>query len=678
MTSGSMPSSARRLLASLLPALFSHGRFAPGRPDGQRAVAGLGDDLCRWLEQKAVLVLLGGNPADPLSCVALGLAGERVDPLTALVGDSTAAAESRLHLAGFWRDRRLVLLCLRKGLTAAEFEHCYRLLGQHAGKGELLRSRLFEAQGNGQLPHVSMIFLDDLPGSERPLPWPVQVSLAWLHRDLNLLARARFLPLRSQIDWREQLLATTLELSCQCGTLPDFFANLDLIAEGIDGYDRDELAFALLEQLDENSAGELCLRLCAQLERLPPSEAASGHLQDERRRALQWIARRLAEQLLERDQANPQHLHALVLHKVLLYEEIPRAMRPRVASLQVLTSFLANPPKYFAEVENSHSPEVLATRLWRILEMMPKLVQALRFDVARQVLEFAHRFGATFELQKRPDIMAQLMNATTGVLTEARSDQQAALMQALPQMGRTGVRLLIELADHHQRSVRRTAIDALLRIGPPIVPILFEILETKQGWHYLRNMLLLLAQLNAEGPRVEKLLRKCLGHPEANVRKEALPGIARLLREGAALLMVEALADPELEVRKRAAACLGVTGIADPRAAKELAEVLAAKDCHEELALQIVASINRLDPPPAENQLLESALLDLLDVNGFFGIGSRRRNASQLLRQAAVQALGTVGSNRCRKTLVRLAADQNAVLAGDAAKALGKLAARAV
>ena len=39
--------------------------------------------------------------------------------------------------------------------------------------------------------------------------------------------------------------------------------------------------------------------------------------------------------------AGPEHLHALVLYKVLLYEEIPRQMRPRVASLQVLTSFLS-------------------------------------------------------------------------------------------------------------------------------------------------------------------------------------------------------------------------------------------------------------------------------------------------------------------------------------------------
>jgi len=672
-----LSSPAHRLISGLLSALLGQGDFSPGRPAGPRALAGLGDSLCRWLEKHPRLVLLGGDPAAPLSCAVLGLAAELVDP--SLVVDDAERSGSRLHLGGFWRDRRLALIGLRQGLTTAEFDHLYHLLTHHAGKGLMLRSRLFEEQTRGHLPHVSLIFLDDLVDSESALPWPVQVALAWLHRDLNLLGRAHGLPMRDRVDWREQLLATSLDLSRLSGRLADFFANLDLIAEEIDEYNRDELVFALLEHLDDDLLGELCLQLCAELGSLPPQGAEQEEpLATKRRAALHWITRRVAEQMLEQELAGPEHLHALVLHKILLYEEIPRIMRPRVASLQVLTSFLANPRKYFAEVENSHSPEVLETRLWRILEMLPKLVQALRFDVARQVLEFSQQFGPTFDLHNKPELMAQLMDAAAGVLIETQRDQQAALIQTLPKMGQAGLHLLIDLADHHNRSVRRAAFDALITIGQPIVPVLFARLERKRGWHYLRNMLLLLAQLNAGGPKVEKLFRKSLLHPEANVRKEALPGIARLLKEQAAGLVAGALGDVDLEVQKRAAACLAVTGIADPQVYKRLAEILAAKECREELAMQIVASINRLKLQLPETPALESALIGLLGSGGFLGIGGRRGSSSQTLRVAVVQSLGYIGSDRSRKVLARLATEQNAAMANAVAETLKRLKARAV
>lgn len=674
MTIPTLPSSSRRLVAGLLPALLGRGHFTPGRQETQRAITGLGDSLCRWLEQNSRLVLLGGNPEDPVACAALGLADGLIDP--AAVVDDAVRKDVRMHLAGFWRDRRLALLSLRKGLTAAEFDHFYHLLVHYAGKGLKLRSRLFDEQARGHLPHVSLVFLDDLPATAEGTAWPARTSLAWVYRDLNLLSRGQHLPTRERVAWREHLLGLSIGLPQAAGVLADFFADLDLIAEEIDDYDKDELVFALLEHLEADVAGDLCLQLCARFESLARStDQEEAVLDSQQKASLQWITRRLADHMLEGGLAGPEHLHALVLHKVLLYEEIPQKMRPRVASLQVLTSFLANPKKYFAEVESSHSPEVLETRLWRILEMTPRLIQALRFDVACQVLDFSKRFGPTFELQHKPEIMAQLMDAAAGVLTETPREKQAALMHALPKMGRTGMRLLIDLSDHQNRSVRRTAIDALIKIGQPIVPVLFATLEGKRGWHYLRNMLLILTQLNAGGPKVERLFRQSLDHPEANVRKEALPGLARLLKNHAAAPVAKALGDQDMEVRKRAAACLGMTGIDDPQIYQRLANILKAKDCKEELAIQIVASINKLKPEPPEKPALELALISLLGAGGLLGIGSRKSSASQTLRIATVQALGFIGTARSRKILTRMSTDQSMPVAAAAKASLARLAA---
>lgn len=636
----------------------------------------MGVSLCRWLEKHPRLVLLGGNPVDPGFCTVLGLAAELLDPTQVYTGLDQEVY--RHHLVNFWRDRRLALICFRQGLTTIEFDLLCQLLENHADSAHLLRDHLLEEHRNGHLPHVSLIFLDDLPGTGLLLPWSALVSLAWLHRDLNLLARVRNLSMRDQVDWREQLLATTLDLPRMSGELADFFANLGFIAEALENYHKDELVFALLEFLDSGLTGKLCLQLCAQLEALKSWEEEEDPLLDKRRAALQWITRRLAEQLMEQELAGPEHLHALVQSKILLYEEIPREQRPKVDNLQMLTSFVADPQKYYAEVENSHSPEVLETRLWRILEMLPSLVEAQRFDVACRVLDFSQRFGDMFDLRNKPDILTLLIKTVAAMLVDTTRDRQDALMEALTQMGTTGVYLLIDLADHQIRSVRRAAIDALIKSDQPVVPILFAVLKGKPGWHYLRNMLLLLVQLRADGPKVEALFRKSLDHPEANVRKEALPGIARLLKGQAAAAVAKALCDVDLEVQNRAAACLGVTGINSPEVSLRLAEILAEKNCREELAIRIVASINRLKPCILENTALESALIGLLGTNGFLGIGGRKGSSSPTLRLAVVQALGHLGSGRSRKVLARLVRDQNAAMADAVAESLARLAARSL
>lgn len=671
MISVTLPAAARRLLETLVPALLGQGQFTPGRPEGPRALAVLGEDLCAWLTHQPRLVLLGGNPGDPLTCAVLGLADEVVDPMQVIAAEARPSVQ--MHLGGFWRDRRLVLISLRQGLIKSEFDYLLHLLNQHACKGELLRKRVYDEQQNGRLAHVSLVFLDDLRETGPSLFWSGRIALSWLHRDLNLLAHARSITAGELSAWRKNLLSAALELPQKLGRLADFFADLDLVAENIEGYDKDELVFSLLENLDQGLYGELCLQLCTKLERLHEKLDKQEDANTRKRlAALLWVTRRLAEQMMEDKSAGPEHFHALVLQKVLLYEEIPQSMRPRVASLQVLTSFLANPQRYFAEIEASHSPEVLSTRLWRIQEMLPRMVQALRFDAARQVLEFVQRYGTTFELKNRPDIMQQLLAAAAGVLSEVDSGQQAALMQTLPQMGRTGIHLLIGLADHDNRSVRRFALDGLTAVGPPITTILFESLATKPGWHYLRNMLVLLGKINAGGPKVEELFRKSLAHSEAHVRREALPGLARLLKENAFEPVAAALADVDPEVRKRAVACLGMTGIADPAIFRRLGTMLSARGGGEDLAVQIVATINRLKLTGVNCRELEEALQKLIAPSGFLGFGASG-HVSPALRQAAVQALGYVGGKTSINLLKKLSGEQNKGLAVAASEALSRL-----
>ncbi|TLM64990.1 MAG: hypothetical protein FDZ69_11150 [Deltaproteobacteria bacterium] len=642
----SVSSLAARLAADLCRALLGQGVFTPGRPEVRQALGALYDGLGRQFREQRQIVLLGGPPPAPADFSVWGFGPERLG-LADLLADREPV--SLQHLAGFWRDRRLVLLSLRAGIGRQEFETLVQLFLLAGDRGTLSR-RWLDERLRGNLPHAVLLFVDDLRDIPPEVSWPVQAALAWLLRDINLLSRQEVPPV-PRVDARQALFDAVLELAAGAAARRDLLAHLDLISEALSDYDRDEFAGLLLARFDMPALAAVCLDLCGLLERLQQRVDRTGDTAVRSRiGAVRWIARRVTELLIDAGAATPAHYHALVLQKVLLYEEIPEAMRARVAALQVLTSFLTSPQRYFAEIEGSHSAEVLEKRLWRLLEMLPNMLRAFRFDAARDTVIFSRRFGATFDLTRNPELLAEVRETAAAVLVEGGPPQQAELMQALPQMGPTGLHLLIDLADHPLRPVRRAALDGLCAAGPAVVPVLFEALERKDGWHYLRNMLIILGKVAADGGRVEEVFLTALAHPEPGIRKEALPGVARLLKGAAAGLVAQRLDDSDPEVRRRAVVCLGHTGIADPRVYARLAELLAVKD-GTDMKLAVLATLKRLQPGSEAGERIESALVNLAG-GGWFGLG--RAAADRTVRVEAIRTLGQFGSGRARKTLERL------------------------
>jgi len=665
MATAAVMTLSARLATDLAMALLGQGVFTPGRPEVKQALGALYDGLSRQLREQEQIILLAGRPTAPQDFLGGGFCSSRKEFAELL--PSVAPPSLLQHLASSWRDRRLLLLSLRSGLPRQEFEQLFHLLMVIGDKGPALRKRWLDEQMRDSLPHATLLFVDDLRKLDAEVSWPVQAALAWLQHDLNMLSRLAGLPAATQVARRQALFDAVLGLVSGPGERRELLAHLDRIIEDLHDYDRDEFACLLLARFETPLLAEVCLELCGLIERLQQRiEQVKDAMARERIEPVRWITRRVAELLIDGGNATPAHYHALVLQKVLLYEEIPSAIRARVAALQVLTSFLANPQRYFAEIEGSHSPEVLEKRLWRLLEMLPNMLRAYRFDAAREVVAFAQRFGPTFDLSRNTELLAQVRETAADVLATGETAQQAELMKALPQMGRTGLHLLIDLADHSQRSVRRVALDGLCAAGPAVVPVLFEALEHKSSWHYLRNMLVILGKVGAGGPKVESVFRQALEHPEAGIRKEALPGAARLLRENAADLVAGRLADPDPEVRRRAVTCLGMTGITAPQVYDQLAEFLSAKGA-DEMAAAVVATINRLRPGERAGTHIETALVELVG-GGWFGLG--KGAADRTLRIEAIRALGQFSSGRARKTLERLLKEGDAGVARAAQEAL--------
>ena len=158
---------------------------------------------------------------------------------------------------------------------------------------------------------------------------------------------------------------------------------------------------------------------------------------------------------------------------------------------------------------------------------------------------------------------------------------------------------------------------------------------------------------------MEKLFRRCLVHPQSHVRIEAIQGLARLSGPEAEAAVVGMLDDKVPEVRQRAVGALADTGIALPATMHKLTTLLnGSKGGGEALALQVISVLNKLRPAPFPEAGVEDSLLELARPKRRFSLGGKETALSVHLREGAVQALGYVGSERCRKTLEKCAKEE--------------------
>ncbi|MGW8761553.1 HEAT repeat domain-containing protein [Streptomyces sp. NPDC055815] len=156
------------------------------------------------------------------------------------------------------------------------------------------------------------------------------------------------------------------------------------------------------------------------------------------------------------------------------------------------------------------------------------------------------------------------------------------------------------------------------------------------------------------------LLARGLGSPVAEVRKRAVQSVTEIPGEEATALLREALADPDLAVRRCAALELGSRGVAD--AVPTLVDMIAeeANDVDAADALSGLAS------RPALADRITGLLVDRL-AHGTTGASDRRRLA---------QALADIPGNAAAQALTELSEDEDRAVALTATYILGLRATR--
>lgn len=211
-----------------------------------------------------------------------------------------------------------------------------------------------------------------------------------------------------------------------------------------------------------------------------------------------------------------------------------------------------------------------------------------------------------------------------------------------------------KLSSAHPLEVRWKAMNALVKIGPPAVPALLEVLKggdedfRSTAYWVLERMGLpavpnLIKALKREDREVRSLAAYLLG----NIReKEAVPPLISLLK------------DTDLGVRWEAVRALGKIG--DSRAIPALLEILTAKN--EGIRVAAVEALGRIARGEGRsNEKISLALAKAL------------KDENRYVRYAAAGELAALGDKRAIPVLIEALRDENEEIRWRAAEMLGKI-----
>ena len=639
----------------LIQAFLKSGYYQPGHPETDKAREGLYEAVTSMFYSHPEITFLANTEEEKEEVLVGGVAHDYLSMRRVMARNMADMFLPKL--LDFFRRKRLSSFSLRHGITRYEFDSFIDIMTQ-SGWLEDARvdvcERMSKALVAKEIVNVSVVFLDELVGHGRQLPWRVVATLSRLRRDLNMLPLYRHFDAEEISRVRQQVFQEIVAPLSDVMLIRDLLINIDLIVETLHDFDRDTLVLTILDHLSPAFLPIVCNLVVKELADLMGAYEKNNDdtaLRD-RVENVRWVTRRLGETMIEDEAADAALFHALVNCKVYVYEEIPPELREKISELQAVNRLLENHQKYFTEIEQIQSPKMLENRLWLLLEMLPELIRQGHDLVARQVVAFAGRYGPTFDVSNRSPLVERLRRCITLRAQEEGREGIGEMLLTIATLDRTGLQILVSLADNDNRSLRRLGLEALAERGQAAVPVLFEALKEKQGWHFLRNMLVLLSRIGAGGPKVEKLFQRCLVHPQAHIRIESVQALAKLSGPAGEGAVAGLLDDKESDVRQRAVGALAVTGINLPATIGRLAELLQdGKNDGEAMALQVVSTLNKLKPLPFTESGVEEALLDLARPKRRFGFGGKESALSGHLREGAIQSLGYLGTEKCKSVL---------------------------
>jgi HEAT repeat protein len=675
----------------LAKAMLRTGYYAPDHPQAQLSRAGLYEEFCRVLEDRAGLTYLVGMDRDHRT---LMIDGYDPDPLmldTIMI--SGMAELFTPKLLDFFNRRHLLSFSLLVGIEAEEFNAFIVLMSEppRAGRADEERDRVTQAFVDQHIVHVSTLFEADVLGRERRLPWRVERALSRLGRDLSMLPLYKKASPEKLQQIKIQIIDEVIRPLRTPQLLADLLVNCDILAKDIAVLEEAQVEREIIAQIPPERLVSTTGQLIESLQQLTETQdEESSELANRHRLIIRDILNQLGEAEVE---VAGELLEAVVKQNVFARGELPESLQRMLKRQLVVREFLANSDDYLRGMAHFPAGE-FGKRLNAIARVVfPELVrrgghwaeaagifEALRSgghetEAGETVQALLHAFGRFLAVDEE---VRQLLNALSDELLD--KEARDAVVALLSISGEAAVEGLQETyAASTSVSVRASAFEVMKGIGTPaLVPFLKALPNIEPEWSAIHHVL---AALDGQSdPALADSIKPFLRHENARVRQAALTRVFELLGPDSETSLIRALHDSDAVTRRAAVTCLGGLHSQNPEVLAFYAGILQPESVaddeteDEEVVVEVCRSLTGVGEAAfPDGSSAEQVLLAAVHQEG------RKKRISGMfqkpplyhgerVRVAICEALGTVGTERAIETLQELASSEADTIA-EAARA---------
>ncbi len=648
-------------ILSFIQALLKTGYYKPGHPETNKAKEGLYREFKKALEGYKEITFVSAAEKNKKDVMIDGVFEE-----TAKLSKLLLKGMSEMFVPKFleyFERKHLTSFSMKSQITKEEFDSFINIMSEtpyDENPSEDLREKMMFEMIKSNIVSVSTVFNVELVGKKRKLPWRVELALTRLKNDLSKIPLYKNLRPEKLAEIKAMVFDDIIRPVRTPELIKDILCNLDLVLYNTMGISKDELEDEVTAYFNKDcllqAAPELLkeyLKVRTAHEQFPDDEAISKHLEP-----LGEITRKVALIAASYEKTEDAVLLESIKCGLLRADELPDRIRKKFRRIEAVDSFLRNPQEYYNAINKAREDE-FEYRCSMFVDMIPELLSRSCYREVDEIISFVKKSG--FEFSKMGKAFFDVISGDIdSIVMNSPKESQMRVMEMLGVLGKNSIPILSNLLVVGSRLVRKISCEMLIANGKDTVPHLISIVYTRNDWFFIRNVLMILAEIGQGGEAIENIFRKFINHGEQRVREEVAKGITNIMGAKGERYLLDYLKDPSISVRRKAVWGLGIIKSTSPKLLSYIYNVLQGKTGEDETMIeQALFALSLIGEDINESEDFEKSIIKMLKGKGVIRILTSKAAFSDKVKIRACEALGTFGTKKSISVLKMFKNDKN-------------------
>jgi len=658
------------LSLGMIKAMLRSGYYDPSHPSALSAKVGLYEEFTKLIGDRENLTFIRKETGEKKDILIDGLLAEPLE-LTGIVAKSTAELFVPRFL-DFYERRTLLSYTVKRDISQKEFEAFIDLMSQppvaSARVGEEADRLTGAFLGQGII-NVSVIFAGDVVGSDRHLPWRVELALTRLSKDLMMIPLFKGVDPKKLSRAKRQVFEDIIRPVRRPDFIKEILINSDLVVEAAGEFKDINIEAEIINNIPDNLMVSTTQELITDLDQIRKRvESVVGQEGFQwREKRLLSITKLIVNRLLRESVPEAEGiLKDLFARGLVLFDDLPKPIQERIIVERLVEEFLAGRLPIAEKLRTAATGKDYLKTANAFGRILAEVIRRGAYAPVTEVIQLLqqHKENAGSGFPERAELARKtwegiftpvVMDAVLERFEKGGKEVRQEVLKLLGPLGTGAIPVFLQLMkESKDRWVRKSAATAIIQMGDlALSQVLTEIKKPDLEWFEIRNLLGILGELGRM--RDAGTVRKFLDFSHARVREEALGALVRLVKEGSEPALIAALTDKEISVRRKAVVLLAQNPSANSETLARLLDIVrrrGKKEPEEDEALQIQACMTLAKyARPGMSGRIEEVLLGAVSREKRWLLPGTEQEKSDKIKLAIIQSLGKVGSKDCLPVL---------------------------